>query len=36
MGSKGVWINGDFSLRVMAHELGHNWGVFHANFWNAG
>ena len=36
VGSKGTWLNGDFSLRVTAHELGHNYGVNHANFWNAG
>ena len=36
VGSKGTWLNGNFSLRVTAHELGHNYGVNHANFWNAG
>jgi len=36
VGSKGTWLNGNFSLRVTAHELGHNYGVYHANFWNAG
>lgn len=36
VGSRGTWLNGNFSLRVTAHELGHNYGVNHANFWNAG
>lgn len=36
VGGKGTWLNGNFSLRVTAHELGHNYGVYHANFWNAG
>lgn len=36
VGGKGTWINGDFTLRVAGHELGHNYGVNHANFWNAG
>ncbi len=35
VGSKGTWLNGNFSLRVTAHELGHNYGVFHANYWNS-
>ena len=25
------WINGSFNLRVISHELGHNWGVHHAS-----
>ena len=25
------WINGAMSLRVVSHELGHNWGVHHAS-----
>ncbi len=36
VGSKGVWVNGDYTLRVVGHELGHNYGVYHANFLNAG
>lgn len=35
VGSRGTWLNGDFSLRVTGHELGHNYGVNHANSWNA-
>lgn len=26
-----AWINGDLSLRVVAHELGHNFGLLHAH-----
>ena len=29
-----TWINGYVQLRVMAHELGHNFGVHHANSYN--
>lgn len=36
VGSKGTWLNGNFGVGVTAHELGHNYGVYHANFWNAG
>jgi hypothetical protein len=27
------WCNGDFTLRTVGHELGHNCGVDHANLW---
>ncbi|WP_306818652.1 PKD domain-containing protein [Archangium lipolyticum] len=30
---KGMWVNGEFSARVFAHELGHNFGLSHANAW---
>ena len=30
VGGKHVWVNGDFSVRVLAHELGHNLGLRHA------
>ncbi len=33
IGTKGSLINGDFTLRVLAHELGHNYGLLHANLW---
>lgn len=36
VGGKGTWLNGNFSQGVTAHELGHNYGAYHANFWNAG
>jgi len=32
-GGKGVWLQ-SFGVGVAAHELGHNYGLFHANFWN--
>lgn len=28
------WINGTTNVGVMLHEFGHNYGLFHANFWN--
>ncbi len=27
------WINGHFSFTVVAHELGHTYGLLHANLW---
>jgi MYXO-CTERM domain-containing protein len=36
VGSKGTWLNGSFGQGVTSHELGHNYGVHHANFWSAG
>ncbi len=35
VGGSGVWLNGYFDLRVVGHELGHNYGLNHANYWNA-
>ena len=28
-----IWINGYFDFRVMAHELGHTYGLRHSNLW---
>jgi M6 family metalloprotease-like protein len=33
VGSKRIWLNGEFDFRVLAHELGHTYGLFHANLW---
>jgi PKD domain/Gametolysin peptidase M11 len=33
VGAKGVWLNGSFGSSVTVHELGHNYGVHHANLW---
>lgn len=33
IGGKGTWLNGYFSLRETSHELGHNFGLYHANLW---
>ena len=32
-GDKGQWLNGYFDLRVTTHELGHNYGLDHANLY---
>jgi len=34
VGAKGMVVQGEFDLRVMAHELGHNYGLRHANRWD--
>ncbi len=31
VGASGSWINGTSSVRVIAHELGHNFGVWHSS-----
>lgn len=31
LGGKRTWLNGDISVRVAAHELGHNMGLHHAS-----
>ncbi len=33
VGARGAALNGAFDLRVTAHELGHNYGLLHANLW---
>ena len=33
IGGPDVWCNGEFDFRVIAHELGHTYGLFHANLW---
>jgi len=35
IGAKGVWLQGTTSPGIAAHELGHNYGLYHANFWSA-
>jgi len=32
VGAKGVWLQ-SYGVGVAAHELGHNYGLLHANFW---
>jgi len=34
VGGKGIWLQSP-GAGVTAHELGHNYGLAHANFWNA-
>ena len=33
IGGKDVWCNGEFDFRVIAHELGHTYGLYHGNLW---
>ncbi len=35
IGLKGALLNGAFSAPEISHELGHNYGLFHANSWRA-
>ena len=34
VGANGAWIRGSFFTGTIAHELGHNLGLNHANFWD--
>ncbi|MFA6546411.1 MAG: immunoglobulin domain-containing protein, partial [Limisphaerales bacterium] len=34
IGAKGMLVQGEFDLRILAHELGHNYGLLHANRWD--
>src|SRR6266850_7411330 len=34
VGTAGVWLRNSFNAGVAAHELGHNFGLNHANFWD--
>lgn len=33
LGGPNSWVQGGFTGRVVAHELGHNFGLFHAGHW---
>ena len=33
IGGKGLFLNGFFDFKTIAHELGHNFGLLHANLW---
>ncbi len=34
VGAPGAWLRNSFSTGVAGHELGHNFGLNHANFWD--
>lgn len=36
VGAAGSWIRSSFDVGVPAHELGHNFGLNHANYWDTG
>jgi hypothetical protein len=36
VGGPNIWVNGEFDFRVVAHELGHTYGVWHGNLWQVG
>ncbi len=36
VGAKGVWLRNYFTPGVAGHELGHNFGLNHANYWDTG
>ncbi len=31
-----AWINGTFALKVVSHEMGHNFGLYHSHAWSCG
>ena len=33
LSGKNFWINGAYDFRVVTHEIGHNYGIWHANLW---
>ena len=33
VGGPDIWCNGEFDFRVIAHELGHTYGLLHGNLW---
>jgi hypothetical protein len=33
-GAAGAWLRSAFTTGVAGHELGHNWGLNHANYWD--
>ena len=35
VGSKGIWLR-SITVGIACHELGHNFGLWHANFWDTG
>jgi len=34
VGAAGAWIRSSFGVGVPAHEIGHNYGLNHANYWD--
>lgn len=36
VGASGAWLRNYFTVGVAGHELGHNFGLNHANFWDTG
>ncbi|MEK0449172.1 MAG: hypothetical protein RL088_1440 [Verrucomicrobiota bacterium] len=36
VGGKGCWLKSGTGVGVACHEYGHNFGLWHANFWNTG